>query len=267
MSELMRDGVPSAIGVQTWKARTNVARGAGSEYLNVEFGWLPLVNDIRTFAKTVKNHHQILSDLKAGSGKVTRTGYAFPSSSNVSSATGGAYTYFPNNSGISTAAGANYTAISESRTWFKGAFTYHLPVSDGQVGKAQYYAELADKLLGIKPTPAAIWNATPWSWGLDWFTNAGDIMTNISELGQNGLVLRYGYIMSHSRVEEIIVVAGQPGGWSGNVSAGQVSHLREFKKRLPSTPYGFGVTGDELTHAQQAVIVALGLSHGHGGHG
>jgi hypothetical protein len=267
MSELMRDGVPSAIGVSQWREKTNVARGAGSEYLNYKFGWVPLISDMRNFARTVKNHHKILADLKAGSGKVTRTGFHFPSSTSSDILTGGCFTYFPGNSGISTATTCTYSAIRSTEQWFNGAFTYHLPVDAGQLGKAQRYAEYADTLLGLKPTPAAVWNAAPWSWAMDWFTNAGDIMTNISELGQNGMVLRYGYIMSSVHVEERILVPAQPGAWSGTVGPGEVRHVREYKKRLPSTPYGFGVVSSDLTRAQQAVIVALGLTGGRGGKG
>lgn len=267
MSEIVRDGIPSAIGVSSWRERTNVAKGAGSEYLNYKFGWVPLISDMRNFAHTVKNHNKILTAMRAGSDKVTRVGYHFPSSSSHESLQGGAFTYFPGNNGISTAASASYTADLSSETWFNGAFTYHLPVASSQVGRAQRYAELADKLLGIKPTPSNVWNAAPWTWAMDWFTNAGDIMTNISELGQNGLVLRYGYIMSSVKVTERILVGAQNPAWSGSVSAGSLEHVREYKKRLQSTPYGFGVLGSELTHAQEAIIVALGLTYGHGGKG
>lgn len=259
-SEVMRDGIPSMLGLSTWKNRTKVAKSSGDEFLNVQFGWVPLVNDIRNFAKTVKNHEKILKDFKEGSSKTTRFGYSFPRSTTSSSWSGNCFLYRAGNTGISSACPATYVSIVETNTWFKGAVRYHIPSTDGQLGKAAEYAALADKLLGIKPTPANIWNASPWTWALDWFGNAGDIMTNISQLNQSGTVLLYGYIMSSSRTEETIVA--RAGGFNPGSTVGIRTHLREFKKRLPSHPYGFGVTDGDLSAAQKAIVVALGLSHG-----
>jgi hypothetical protein len=261
MRELMADGFPSAPGFQSWRDRTLRAKNAGGEYLNVEFGWLPLVSDMRTFAKSVNDHHKILSDLRAGSGKLSRVGYHFPSSSSFNSATGTAFCYFPGNSGFSTNVSATLVASQTIETWFSGAFEYYLPVSDSMVSKAQLYAEYAQKLLGVKPTPDAIWNSSPWTWGLDWFVNAGDVITNMSQLGQNGLVLKYGYIMSSCTTKSVLTTAAHPTAFGGFTS-GSVTHIQEWKKRLAANPYGFGVTDASLSAAQKAIVVALGLSRG-----
>ncbi|DAD50588.1 maturation protein [ssRNA phage Zoerhiza.3_5] len=262
LSESMQDGIPSLLGVQTWKHRTEIARGAGSEYLNTQFGWLPLISDIRKLANAVKNHSKILQDLKDGSGKSTRVGFAFPSSETSSN---GASTFFLHqggNPGLSTAVSGVYLRTQTSNTWFKGSFRYLLPASKSQLGKAQRYAEYADKLLGLKPTPAAIYNAAPWTWAVDWFTNAGDVVNNISALHQNGLVLEYGYLMTSTRTVDHLGTGGNP-PWSPCSR----THIREFKKRIPANPYGFGISDLSLSASQKAVLAALGLSHGHGGRG
>ncbi|DAD51835.1 TPA_asm: maturation protein [ssRNA phage Esthiorhiza.4_17] len=263
LRELQTDGFPSAPGVQAWRDRSKAAKASGSEYLNVQFGWIPLVSDMRRFAKTVVNHHKILSDLRSGSKKVTRVGYSFPSTYESTSGSGNISVYYPLNSGISSTVPGNWNCYQENRTWFNGAFSYYLPASDTQLGKAALYAEYANKLLGVKPTPSNIWNAAPWTWALDWFTNAGDVVKNISQMGHDGLVLKYGYIMSRTSTKTTLVTGSQA-GFSGFMSAGSVTHLEEWKKRMPANPYGFGVTGDSLSNAQKAVIAALGLSHSHG---
>ncbi len=264
MRELRADGFPSAPGVQSWRDRTLRARNAGGEYLNVEFGWLPLVSDMRNFAKSVKSHHAILSDLRAGSSKNTRVGYHFPSSDSFSSTQGSAFVHWPTDTGYSTIVSANYTARQTQETWFKGCFTYLLPESDTSIGKAQLYVEYADKLLGIKPTPENIWNSSPWSWALDWFANTGDVLANISALGQNSLALKYGYIMSSCSTETTVNTVSEATAFGG-FTAGSVTHLQEWKKRLPANPYGFGVTGDSLSNTQKAIVAALGLTRGHHG--
>jgi hypothetical protein len=261
LSELMRDGVPSAPGVQAWRDGTMRAKSAGSEYLNVEFGWVPLVNDMRNFAKVVKSHSEILSDLENGSGKLTRVGYGFPGSASSNYSTGTTSAYRGGNTGISVAVTYNYTYYKQSRTWFKGAFKYHLPASSTQAGKMAKYASYADKLLGIKPTPSTFWNAAPWTWALDWFGNTGDVLTNISELGQDGLALVYGYIMAFGQTKELWSSPGK----EGILGPGSRTRTREFKKRLPANPYGFGVTDAMLSLNQKATLVALGLTKGRGG--
>lgn len=260
MSEVLRDGIPSMLGVSTWKNRTKVANSAGDEYLNVQFGWLPLVNDIRKFAKMVKNHSEIMRDYKAGSSKVTRFGYGFPASTNSSSWSGNCFLYRGGNTGINSSCPATYVSISKTVTWFKGAMKYHVPASGGQLGGAAHYLSLANKLLGLKPTPSNLWNASPWTWALDWFGNAGDVMTNMSQLNESGSVLLYGYVMSSSKTEETIIAAAN--GFNVGSTAGTRTRVREFLKRLPSHPFGFGVTDGDLDAVQKATLIALGLSSG-----
>jgi len=260
LSETMRDGIPSAPGVQAWKEGTLRARSAGSEYLNVEFGWLPLVNDMRKFAKVVKSHSEILSDLRNGSGRLTRVGYGFPSWSDSGSFDGVMLLYLPGNNGVSLATTFVWTYYQQKRTWFKGAFKYHLPESTTQAGKMALYASYADKLLGLKPDPSTFWNAAPWTWALDWFGNTGDVLTNISELGQNGLALVYGYLMNFGQTKETWNLAAKQG-----FGPARRTHLREYKMRIPANPYGFGVSNAGLNLQQKATIVALGLTGGRGG--
>jgi len=264
MLELMHDGVPAPSGVQTWQQQTHLANSAGGEYLNVQFGWLPLVSDMRNFARAVKRHHQILTDLKAGSGKVTRVGYSFPRSTTVNAGNSTCLVYRGGNSGISDSTSCTFYNYQESNMWFSGAFSYHLPASGSQLEKASRYAALADHLLGIRPDPASIWQASPWTWALDWFTNAGDVMKNISQLNQDGLVLRYGYMMSHTITREIITVPSGTGLSLVSWDSGSRTRVREFKKRIQASPYGFGVLYSGLSTKQKAIIAAMGLSRSGG---
>lgn len=263
LGELHGDGLPAIVGVRTWRERTKSARHAGDEYLNYQFGWLPLVSDIRNFAYAVKNQHKILSDFRAGSGAVTRVGYHFPvvenwttgSSPNVLVAQAG-------NSGWSTTVPASWSKQVLTKTWFKGAFTYYVPVGNSASAKAARYASYADKLLGIRLTPETLWNLAPWTWALDWFANTGDIIHNISAIGHDGLVLKYGYVMSHHRVCYSI---GTPGRYISSypnfLTSGSTQVVLESKKRFPANPYfGFSVSPPAFTQTQVAILAALGLS-------
>jgi hypothetical protein len=125
--------------------------------------------------------------------------------------------------------------------------------------RIRYFAAQADHLMGIRLTPETVWNLAPWSWAVDWFTNTGDIIHNISAFARDSLVMKYGYIMSHDHLDGYCVM---PGGtnFNGNITGGSVTYLRDRKKRFPASPYfGFGTTGS-LSAGQKAILLALGLS-------
>jgi hypothetical protein len=156
----------------------------------------------------------------------------------------------------STFAPGTLTERALSQRWFSGAFKYYIPSGDGTLDKFARWRSDAQKLLGYRVTPETLWNLAPWSWAADWFGNTGAVMTNISNLGSDGLVLEYGYVM-HKTLASFVVTNVLPDG-------SIVSRQRETKtlNRLPATPYGFGIDVKKLSARQTAVIVALGLSHG-----
>jgi hypothetical protein len=117
---------------------------------------------------------------------------------------------------------------------------------------AQHYAD-AKKLLGIRLTPDTLWQLAPWSWAGDWVANTGDIITNVSNLGVDGLVMQYGYMMSHSSYEESTSFEYQG-------SNGFYRYVQETKKRVPASPYGFGLVFDGLSNHQKAIAAALGIT-------
>jgi hypothetical protein len=146
--------------------------------------------------------------------------------------------------------------LLEESVWFAGAFRYHVPVGDSVWDKILEAESLANKLLGLRLTPEVVWNLTPWSWAADWFSNSGDVLHNISSLGQDGLLMQYGYIMRESKYKETVTCTSRP----------SVTTTREkFCRRLPANPYGFGLNDTDLSGIQKAIIAAVGLSHGRHG--
>jgi len=123
----------------------------------------------------------------------------------------------------------------------------------------------ANHLFGVIPTPEVVWELTPWSWAVDWFTNVGDVMSNVSSFITDGLVLQYGYIMEHTRVFGEIVCTVPPSqvgqyGLTGGVL--KRTYVREYKTRIHADPYGFGIDDTTLTKRQLSILGALGLSKG-----
>jgi hypothetical protein len=146
--------------------------------------------------------------------------------------------------------------------WFSGAYTYYLPpLENNLLSWLGHYEAYAHHLYGIRLDPDLLWNIAPWTWAADWFANTGDIVQNWSAFTHDGLVLRYGYIMEHIKVESVYSLVGY---MFGNGRAGDCSTtiIRESKVRRTATPYGFGLNPGSFTTRQNATIAALGINRG-----
>jgi len=260
LGELKKDGLPSIPG-SSMRDQADLARKAGNEFLNVEFGWLPLVNDVRKFADSVKRSRVLIDQYRRDSDRKIRRRYVLPVDDTVTVLTGTAQgsgaLFFPN---------ATYTKTVGERFWFSGAFRYHVPVGDDFYSRLRRYESYSHRLFDTRLTPELLWNLAPWSWAVDWFTNTGDVIHNISALGADGLVMQYGYVMRHAYIDEVA-----EGTYSGSLNYGAVSGyaskriLSEVKQRRGANPYGFGVTFSSLSATQLAVLTALGLTRGQRG--
>lgn len=256
--ELKKDGLPRFVP-DLLKSRTDFARKAGSDYLNIEFGWLPLVSDVKELALAVVGSRKILDQYVRDSGRMVRRRFGGPPLIDTAVQEGGGFLN-PAQSNIPA-----YGWLSESRKtfyWYKGAFVYHIPAADTFMGEFRRMESLANHLLGSRITPEVLWELAPWSWLSDWFVNVGELLHNISVLGTDGLVQRYGYAMRHQVVESQYRFASVPTGSFPNTIRTGMDVRTEYKRRIRANPYGFGVTYDGLTARQLAILAALGLSQG-----
>jgi hypothetical protein len=251
--ELAKDGLPHVIGSTAFKEQVRTARKAGDEYLNYQFGWLPLVSDLRKFAHAVKHRDDIMQGYVKYSRKQIRRRYAFPADEGERSGQVG-HALFAISSGHSCL--AKYTDTYKREVWFSGAYKYYVPSYDED--KFGYYRAQATKILGLELTPEVVWNLAPWSWAIDWFTNTGDVLHNISRLGKDGLVMRYGYVMARYLSTREVIAEGTGTYTRGFASYYKVSNVN--MTRMPATPYGFGLTFNGLSNTQKAIIAALGLT-------
>ncbi len=262
----LRD-LPKAPLLNLWRDKAhyfrNLKKEIGNEYLNVQFGWVPFVNDLRSFAKTVKNHNQVIDDYARNSGHDVRRGATVSHTTTttiqdlgLANAAGPFNVYM-----VSKKGRLKLTRIDETRIWFRGAFTYYLPSDDTKLGKLKRYEALAHKLFGLRLDPDLLWKLAPWSWAADWIGNVGDNVHNWSAFQNDGLVMRYGYIMEEKSstfsysLEDFVTSDGE------HFNLNQVfRHSR--RKRVRATPYGFGLNPSTFSAKQWSIIAALGLSKG-----
>jgi len=271
LAELYREGLPQLPGRSLWKERAQIARGAGSEYLNAQFGWLPLISEIENVAEVMDRGDKIWKQYERDSGRLVRRRYEFdPVISDpviISTTTSvnpyptlGTYFYT-----LGGSMGGTYQRIryKRQRRWFSGAFTYYVPDRhvDGTVDGMLYAASKARRLYGLTLDPEVLWNLAPWSWATDWFANTGDVISNVSDFATDGLVLRYGYMMEETIVSDEHALNGVK--WRSTPPGPVNSHVycvTKTLKRVRATPYGFGLTWESFTPRQLAIIAALGIT-------
>jgi len=250
--------------INSWKDRTKSAsQKVGGEYLSVEFGWKPMLNDIQSLSAAVTKSHKILDDYRRGSGKQIRRQYSFPTETSQNVVIkDNIYPYIPTST---TWFYVNPGRLTRTETiqkdcWFKGAFTYYLDPGEDRMGKLLRASQEAKKLYGVRITPDVLWNLAPWSWAADWVSNAGDVISNVSAFASDGLVMRYGYLMEHTIATREYRLEGYRLYGDSAPRTDVATFVTETKRRIPATPFGFGLELGALSGRQQAIIAALGLS-------
>jgi hypothetical protein len=278
MAESYREGIPTLPGIQSWKKRTEILRGAGSEYLNYIFGWKPLHDEVKNVVNTARHHRDILQNYHHGEGSLVHRRFDFePEIQQWEEEIG---PFNPITGVLSTsyvpvgeaAAKRRIVVKNERKRWFEGAFTYGGVSKVDSFGPALGYGSDADKLYGTALTPDVLWNLTPWSWAVDWFTNAGDLIHNITNFATAGLVMRYGYMMeetisTYSTIWDdgpfyALVDKDAKVKKAKVIRAGSGSRGRKTvtKARSPANPFGFGVGWEGLSPTQLAITAAIGIT-------
>lgn len=267
IAEIFREGFPTLPGVQAWKRRLETIKAAGSEFLNAEFGWLPLLNEVHEVRDAVKHHLTLIQQYERDANRQIRRSFVYPEehSEHSVTSTGRARIVSRSDPSWDSVSPSTVTTRFEvtRRRWFDGAFV-HPPLDKSDIFSGLYDAEsTANHLFGTTITPKMLWELTPWSWAVDYFTNAGDVVTNLQNLVQYGLVMRYGYMMEESieKVTNSISSSGldrEPGVSAGACPDSWV--LIKSKVRRAANPFGFGYTGSDLSPTQWAILAAVGIS-------
>jgi hypothetical protein len=242
--------VPSLPGVNLLRNRDT--RSAAGELLNYEFGIKPTVADMATFLDVVNKSEDRLAQLQRDSGRKIRRRIELINESVEGTPVVESKTLYPQAPTWAPASMRTTTVTttthSSRRVWFSGCFTYYFRrsenplVSNLQRLKHEY---------GVDLTPELLWNLTPWTWLVDWHSNIGEVMGNLSRFANDGLAMRWGYIMCHQ-------ISTKTYSWAGN----SVTLVTERKSRQFAYPYGFATDLPSYSGRQMAILSALGIARG-----
>jgi hypothetical protein len=270
LSEALKEGLPSLPGVNLWEKRTRAYLGVADEFLNTVFGWLPLVSDIKDTVTAARHASEVLKQFVRDNGRDVRRTYYFPKDEQVEeSVVPGIWNAtFPGAQLFRAPAFAGVVTrrrVTTRKKWFSGCFTYHIPADSDSLQAMLGYGSQADKLLGTTLDPQTLWELTPWSWTIDWFSNASEVITNFQNFEIGGLVMRYGYMMEESIVEDTYTMSGGSGLFSQGKEfplslVSPVTLITKTKQRIPANPYGFGISWESLSTLQYAILTALGIT-------
>jgi len=139
------------------KDRTRAFRELGSDYLNVQFGWVPMVNDLVALLHAVVDSARIIEQYQRDSGRIVRRTFRFPQVTNISVSQEGPtiYVYNVANSsnwnslftgGLATGK-YSFSGTQSEKTWFKGAYTYYIPEDINAFGKIAKYPRMLKSYL------------------------------------------------------------------------------------------------------------------------
>lgn len=274
LTELRREGIPAIPGFNLLKDRVAHFRELGGEYLNLEFGWKPILSDIRATISAARDSARILRQYQRDSGRIVRRKTSFepiittsirgPASGKImkpASFTDLNWSKVVKNG--ATTGPLHESTRSVTNTRFSGAFTYYLQSDNDVLNQAYAFEQKANLLLGLRITPDVLWNLAPWSWLSDWYVNIGDNIANASALSLDGLVMKYGYLMQETLSEHTCTVSG-PTILSSGVNSFTTTFYTHRKYRQKATPYGFGSNPASFTGRQWAILSALGFARGSG---
>jgi len=155
------------------------------------------------------------------------------------------------------------TRTVETNKWFSASFKYWIPpVSTSKSPSEEHQArqQLTRISYGLDLSPSLIWELMPWSWLVDWGTNIGANLSNLSD-NQDNLVAMYAYLMQSDVITDHYQVTGRylqsP---TTRAFSAESLLIHEIKQRNQASPFGFGITVPQFNLRQLAILAALGLS-------
>lgn len=235
-------------------------KSVANHWLNTQFGWFPFISTLRDFHSTTKNLDRHLAQIRRDNGKwIRRRGTVDRTAESevVYEQTTGTglfpgvpaalYNGFPYGSGRAVRSYGQ-------RVWFEGAFRYWIP---GNPETWQWKAKALASIYGVQPNPSLVWELTPWSWLIDWCSNVGDVIANLSSIAYDGLCAKYAFIMGTTR--QSCDYTGTANYDTGPVTKTWSAELVS-KRRHAASAFGFGLSDIDFSARQWSILAALGIT-------
>ena len=275
--ELIRGDVPSLLkNFRTlMEGRKSVANAIGSEALNLTFGWTPLIQE---YANVIKTGMAIERTVYYESFRRKRhwVGPSYRKEEQPDVALSFSTTPYDSSS---LPEGTIGPALSSSVLYSSQVVTtavedYMLTSKYVGLAKAGRRAnsfsdramEVAQRL-GVVDDPEMLWDLTPYSWLVDWFTTMGESIANARTYAPlNGrytadyafMTTKHVANKSGGLLRRISEPSQYERGHSLTSARSELSTVSKWRER--ATPFGFGTQLGSLSASQFGILVALGMA-------
>lgn len=241
---------------------------AADHFLNHQFGWVPFLKDLRGFHNTFANLEILIAKISNENNRFIRkratisqsvqdVSVAAPTSGNL---------LFPNTSlnGTDYNIGGPFWYMFDRVTTTvtaSGKFRYYRPEFD--LTREDYSSAMNEirrqmTLYGVRISPSNIYKATPWTWAIDWITNAGKLIDRANDYLVDSVASQYLFVSCHMKKERILVQVLP--FKSGHTILSFSRHFDTKQRQAADSPYGFNLSLSNLTARQIAIAGALGIS-------
>jgi hypothetical protein len=277
--ELLRGDIPSVLKnfQEMMAGYRSVKNFVGSDTLNIMFGWTPLIQEYANLIKvgmTLERaiYYESFRRKRQWDGPSQGSSQDTVFSLSAPLMVYGSQTYpQQGTSGQVTGSGRVLASISAvKRTVIRE--DYHWSSRYTGLAKASRRAnDFSDRALdvvqrlGLVDDPTLLWDLTPYSWLVDWFTTMGDSLTNAATYSpiRGKYSVDYAYLTTRyttsSQADAIRLSTGLP-KCDVVLSEGHSMYSSVTTWRDRATPFGFGTQMGSLSGSQFAILVALGLA-------
>lgn len=238
----------------TWRlAELKDLKGINDYFLALTYGWGPLWSDLKRALKVYERLSKHIDFLIANTGKPVRR------SGRLSSTTDSGLLWEEGGLRMrNTAPDLGKPSLSSAwrqssrftktqKIWFSGEYVFWID----DVRWPNTRAHLGAGLVGLRITPADVWDALPWTWLIDWYLNIGDILANIKDQVAERTVSKYAYLMGQTN--RVYTQHTTDGYYSV-----ALSHHFETKVRRKVDPFGLAPEV-AITPLQVAILGALAI--------
>lgn len=245
--------------------RLDSIKSIANNHLAVQFGWKPLLNDIKGLINAQATIDKRLKQLKRDNGRGVRRRCTLLAEESTDS---GSVTGNLARAKIKGVDSLNDVPLpvtmyrTDSTTesvWFVARWRYWIP----DIDTPEFRKRAIRKTFGLELTPALAWELLPWSWLIDWFSNVGDVISNLDYSILPDLAADYAFVMHERRKTRQVTCSFELNQrFQAEHTAVDASADYELveKYREYASPYGFDVSWPDFSPAQLGILLALGIT-------
>lgn len=263
LAELKREGIPLAHSLSKLRDYSPPAiSGAGKGYLTWQFAWRPIIQDVYALARKIDTADKQWRKYVANARKLERRHFDLPVERSVVTSTvengGSIYPILPSALCTNQAAPLIRERTTVTTRSFSAAYVYHLPQADEAVPLLVRKALQYQQQFGLEVDPSLIWELIPWSWLVDWFVPIGKFWDAASEFILGNTVLPWAYVSEHTVITDVYL---RPSATLvDGTSVGLTTVVYDYKRRISASPFGFGLSWDDLSPYQLSLLAAVGVT-------